>query len=52
VFPILALAIVKSKKEPSEPLSSSRVEASSKLSLAFSNSAEEVAVADTSPTYP
>jgi hypothetical protein len=45
VFPILALAIVASKKQPSEPLSSSIVEASSKLSVAFSNSAEEVAVA-------
>jgi hypothetical protein len=45
VFPNLALAIVASKKEPSEPLSSSTVEASSKLSVAFSKSAEVVAVA-------
>jgi hypothetical protein len=44
VFPFLALAIVASKKEPSDPLSSSTVEASSKLSVEFSNSAEEVAV--------
>jgi hypothetical protein len=43
VFPIrLVLAIVASKKEPNEPLSSSTVEASSKLSVAFSNSTEEV----------
>jgi hypothetical protein len=41
VFPIcLVLAIVASRKEPNEPLSSSIVEASSKLSEAFSNSAE------------
>jgi hypothetical protein len=45
VFPILALVIVASKKEHSEPLSSSTVEASSKLSMAFSNSAKVVAVA-------
>jgi hypothetical protein len=46
VFPIcLVLAIVSSRKEPNKPLSSSTVEASSKLSVAFSNSAEVVACA-------
>jgi hypothetical protein len=35
----------RSKKEPNEPLSSSTVETSSKLSVAFSNSAEVVACA-------
>jgi hypothetical protein len=37
--------MVASKKEPNEPLSSSTVEASSKLPVAFSNSVEEVAFA-------
>jgi hypothetical protein len=41
----LVLAIAASKKEPNKPLSSSTVEASSKLSAAFSNSAEVVACA-------
>jgi hypothetical protein len=46
VFPnCLVLVIIASKKEPNESLSSSTVEASSKLTVAFSNSAEEVAVA-------
>jgi hypothetical protein len=37
--------MVACKKEPNEPLSSSTVEASSNLSVAFSDSVEEVACA-------